>query len=92
MKEGADDFDVESYVHSSGMETKEYRLVSTDMVFTPSIVRFAIHSYKMGNKATAYRVMRSYVGLPKEVIDGVLSGTIPYEEDGDSVLIRHANF
>lgn len=74
------------------METKEYRLVSTDAVFTPSIVRFAIHSYRMGNKVTAYRIMRAYGGLPEQVIDGVLKGTIPYAEEGDSVLIRHANF
>ena len=92
MSEGADDFDVKSYVNSTGMETKEYRLVSTDGIFTPSIVKFAVHAYRSGNKLTAIRVMRAYGGLPRDVIDGVLRGTITYQEDGDSVLIRHANF
>jgi hypothetical protein len=92
LSEGADDFDVKSFVDATGMETKEYRLVSTDGIFTPNIIKFAIHAYRSGNKLTAVRVMRAYGGLPREVIDGVLKGTIPYREDGDSVLIRHANF
>jgi hypothetical protein len=67
-----------------------YRLLSTPMVHTPGILAWAINAYRFPKDRKAIRkVMESYPGLPDEIIDGLLSKSIPYTVEGETVIIRH---
>jgi len=66
-----------------------YRLLSSELVHTLGIVKWAINAYRFPRDRKVIRkVMASYYGLPTHIIDGLLSGEIPYTIEGDAVVIR----
>jgi hypothetical protein len=93
MTEDAED--PKDFVDRQGLTCKTYVLTSTPEVHSPSVVRYLLHLYKTGNpkqRRTAFNTMRSFNGLPDDIIRAVLQGRLSYDEEGDKVIIKHANF
>jgi hypothetical protein len=66
---------------------KTYTLASTPMIHTPGMLRFARHVYET-QPHVAKRILKAgYAGLPIRVIVGLLSGTITYHVEADTVVV-----
>lgn len=95
MTPDADLEDPKDFVDRHQLACKTYTLTSTTEIHAPSVVRYLLHLYKTGNvkqRRTAFNAMRNFRSLPDAIIRAVLQGRLAYEECGDKVIIRHANF
>ena len=66
-----------------------YRLTSTEMVYTPGIIRFA-QSMFVTDAPAAVRILRDGYGLPNAIAEALASGYLSYEIDGETVVIEVA--
>jgi hypothetical protein len=65
----------------------EYRLGSTSMIHTPGLLGFLQGLY-VTDPIVAKRIMRTgFAKLPKRVISGLLSKTITYKVDNETVIV-----
>lgn len=62
-----------------------YRLTSTEMIYTPGIIRFA-QSMFLTDAPTAVRILRDGYGLPNAIAEALASGYLAYEVDGETVV------
>ncbi len=62
-----------------------YRLNSTEMVYTPGIIRFA-QSMFLTDAPAAVRILRDGYALPNAIADALASGALAYEIDGEAVV------
>jgi len=62
-----------------------YRITSTDWCYTPGIVRFAQSMYSSDAPA-AVRILRDGFGIPNHIAEGLASGCLSYEIDGEAVV------
>jgi hypothetical protein len=62
-----------------------YRLNSTEMVYTPGIIRFAQSMFPTDAPA-AVRILREGYALPNAIADALASGALAYEIDGEAVV------
>ena len=66
-------------------------LTSTEMVYAPGILRWAMNGYKFKrDRKVMIRVMQAWPGLTDAEWAGVLSGEIPHAVEGDKVMIEIA--
>ena len=73
--------------HRAGIEPMKntYRLNSTEMVYTPGIIRFAQSMYFSDGPA-AVRILREGFNLPNSIAEALASGYLSYEIDGEAVV------
>lgn len=64
-----------------------YRLNSTEMVYTPGIIRFAQSMFPTDAPA-AVRILRDGYGLPNHIAEALASGYLSYEIDGETVVFN----
>ena len=64
---------------------KTYRLNSTALVFTPSIVALAKSHFPF-QREWAVRLLTEGYGLSVEIVTGLLSGSLAYAIEGESVV------
>jgi hypothetical protein len=62
-----------------------YRLNSTEMVYTPGIIRFA-QSMFVTDAPAAVRILRDGYGLPNAIAEALASGYLSYEVEGETVV------
>ena len=62
-----------------------YRLNSTEMIYTPGIIRFAQSMY-FSDAPTAVRILREGYGLPNSIAEALASGYLSYEVEGEAVV------
>jgi len=62
-----------------------YRLNSTELVFTPSIVALAKAHFPF-QREWAVRLLTEGYGLSAEIVIGLLSGTLTYTVGNESVV------
>jgi hypothetical protein len=62
-----------------------YRLSSTEMIYTPGIIRFA-QSMFVTDAPAAVRILRDGYGLPNAIAEALASGYLSYEIDGEAVV------
>jgi hypothetical protein len=62
-----------------------YRLNSTEMVYTPGIIRFAQSMFPTDAPA-AVRILREGYGLPNAIAEALASGYLSYEVEGEAVV------
>jgi hypothetical protein len=83
------DFGVASLVKRFTMSVlimnKHYRLNSTEMVYTPGIIRFAQAMF-LTDAPAAVRILREGYGLPNAIAEALASGYLSYEVDGEAVV------
>lgn len=91
-----DSEDPKDFVDRLGLECKTYVIRSDARRHAPAVLRYLLHLYKIGHeneREDAVKVLRSLnADLPDDVIRAVLSGRLPYDEEGDKVTVKHANF
>ena len=64
-----------------------YRLGSTDLCYTPGIIRFA-QSMFLTDAPAAVRILRDGYGLPNAIAEALASGYLSYEVDGETVVFN----
>ena len=64
---------------------RTYRLGSTDWCYTPGIIRFAQAMF-LTDAPAAVRILRDGYGLPNAIAEGLASGYLSYEIDGEAVV------
>jgi len=83
------DFGVASLVKRFTMSvlimTNNYRLNSTEMIYTPGIIRFAQAMFPTDAPA-AVRILREGYGLPNAIAEALASGYLSYEVEGEAVV------
>jgi len=83
------DFGVASLVKRFTMSVlimkNNYRLNSTEMVYTPGIIRFA-QSMFLTDAPAAVRILREGYGLPNAIAEALASGYLSYEVEGEAVV------
>ena len=62
-----------------------YRLSSTEMIYTPGIIRFA-QSMFVTDAPAAVRILRDGYGLPNAIAEALASGYLSYEVEGEAVV------
>ena len=62
-----------------------YRLSSTEMIYTPGIIRFAQSMFPT-DAPTAVRILRDGYALPNSIAEALASGYLSYEIDGETVV------
>ena len=62
-----------------------YRLTSTEMIYTPGIIRF-VQSMFVTDAPAAVRILRDGYGLPNAIAEALASGYLSYEIDGETVV------
>jgi len=62
-----------------------YRLTSTEMIYTPGIIRFAQSMY-FSDAPAAVRILREGYGLPNSIADALCSGALSYQVEGETVV------
>jgi len=62
-----------------------YRLTSTEMIYTPGIIRFAQSMY-FSDAPAAVRILREGYGLPNSIADALCSGALSYQVEGEAVV------
>ena len=65
-----------------------YNLHSTEMMYTPGILRFCKDMYRSDPKY-AMKIMRSYPGLPDEVSVAYLTGEINMTVNDETAVLEH---
>lgn len=68
---------------------KTYRLTSVPLVNTPGLLAYAAHGYKTsrGRGRTPFiNIFAQGYNLDRKVVVGLLSGKIPHEVEGDTVV------
>jgi hypothetical protein len=64
----------------------EIKLLSSEMVYTPNIIRLVMQLAGENKMKVADKILESY-GLEKSVRKGVLFATIPWRIEGETVVI-----
>ena len=64
----------------------QIRLLSTEMVYTPGILKFVMQLASEGKLTLCHKLLKAY-GLTKEIRTGLITGTLPYRVEGDCVII-----
>ena len=62
-----------------------YRLTSTEMIYTPGIIRLAQAMF-LTDAPAAVRIIREGYGLPNAIAEGLASGYLAYEVEGETVV------
>jgi hypothetical protein len=62
-----------------------YRLNSTEMIYTPGIIRFAQAMF-LTDAPAAVRILREGYGLPNAIAEALASGYLSYQVDGEAVV------
>lgn len=66
------------------------KLLSTDMCYTPSLLRWAIEGYKFKRDRPKFRrVLTAGFGLTAKCADDLLSGRVPFTVDEGHVLFEY---
>lgn len=70
-------------------EQRTFRLASAEMVNAPGLMRWAVNGYAFKrDRKVIMEVMKSWPGPTDEEWDLVLSSKVPYEVDGDVVVLN----
>ena len=64
----------------------EIKLLSSEMVYTPNIIRLVMQLAGENKMKVADKILESY-GLHWWVRSGVLHGTIPWRVEGETVIL-----
>jgi hypothetical protein len=64
----------------------QIRLRSTEMVYTPGIIKFVMQLASEGNVSICHKLLEAY-NLKEEIRTGLITGTLPYRIEGDCVII-----
>jgi len=62
-----------------------YRLTSTEMIYTPGIIRFAQQMF-LTDAPAAVRILREGYNLPNSIAEALASGYLAYEVEGEAVV------
>lgn len=76
--------------YASRAEVTRYRILSSDMIHTPGMLRFCIDGYRIEcqRKAMMNTATALCNGVPIEIVRGVLSGDIQWQEvDGNVEIV-----
>lgn len=68
---------------------KTYRLQSSPVVYAPGIIVWARSGYFHEPDQAMLRgvIVKTWSGIPEDVVGQVLSGTLPYTVEGETVVI-----
>ena len=66
-----------------------YRLGSNPMFYTPGVLRWAINGYRFkSDRKYLTKVFTDGYGLPVKAAKALLSGTVPYTVEGETVVFE----
>lgn len=68
----------------------QFRLSSAPMVYTPGVLKWAINGYKTPQDRKNVRavIVAGWPSLPANVVDGLLTESIPFVVEGEDVVFE----